>query len=149
MSRASDLLLAFEDLTWENYVALSDKIVQVNRHDIEGELMRHASTYSYYSGLLSFAKKRLSQAQLRLDQFMAQTRKGEHETRLSKGLKATDKYLEAYVISHPEYGDINIAADDARFKLGLLKSLVEALEQKKDMLVQLSANSRAETSIYK
>ena len=80
---------------------------------------------------------------------MAQTRKRESEDRLLANMKATDKYLEAYVISQPEYRELHEKVVTQNFKLNLITNLVQSLEQKKDMLVQLSANSRAETQIYR
>ena len=59
MSKSLHLLEALEDLTWENYVDIADEITKFSKHEIDDEITRQASIYSYYQGLLSVAKKRL------------------------------------------------------------------------------------------
>ena len=62
MNKAHDLLEALEDLTWENYVDIADAATQYDKHEIDNEMAKQASVYSYYQGLLSVAKKRLDDA---------------------------------------------------------------------------------------
>ena len=145
MSQAAALLEAYEDLTWENFVEISDSIVKFDKSNINEELERQASVYSYYIGLLGKSKKDMDDANLKLVQFMAETRK----EKKTDGGKQTAKDLDDYVMSHPDYFFLVTKANDSQFKYSLIRGLVQSLEQKKDMLVQLSANSRAETNLYK
>jgi len=57
MNKAIDLLNALEDLTWENYVDIADAATQFDKHDIDTEMAKQASKYSYFQGLLSVSKK--------------------------------------------------------------------------------------------
>ena len=75
MNKAQNLLEALEDLTWSNYVDIADAITKFDKHEIDAELARQASVYSYYQGLLSMSKKNLDEANLTLTTYMAQTRK--------------------------------------------------------------------------
>jgi hypothetical protein len=88
----------------------------------------------------------MDKAGLKLVQFMAETRKEQKENASGK---YTAKDLDDYVMAHPDYFLLVETANDAQFKYSLIKGLVQSLDQKKDMLVQLSANSRAETNLYK
>ena len=146
MNKATDLLEALEDLTWENYVDIADGVTQFNKHEIDDELARQASVYSYYQGLLSVAKKRLDDANLDLTKFTAQTRK---DQKASTAAKQTAKDLDDFVESSSEFAVYTSKVNDASFKYTLLKGLVSSLEHKKDMLVQLSSNRRAETNLYR
>ena len=146
MSKANDLLEALEDLTWENYVDIADGVTQFNKHEIDNELTRQASVYSYYQGLLSIAKKRLDDANLDLTKYTAQTRK---EKKSSTVAKQTAKDLDDFVESTEEFVQYSKEVNNASFKYTLLKGLVSSLEHKKDMLVQLSSNRRAETNLYR
>ena len=146
MNKAQSLLEALEDLTWENYVDIADGITQYDKHAIDDEMTRQASIYSYYQGLLSIAKKKLDDANLELTKFTAQTRKERKETSASK---QTAKDLDDFVESSEEYYLHTKRVNDAQFKYTLLKGLVSSLEHKKDMLVQLSSNRRAETNLYR
>jgi len=148
MNKAETLLVAFRDLNWENYIEISDAIVRFDKNNVEGELIEQASIYSYYQGLLTVAKREYDKSQLDLAQFVATSRKDEQETCLKTGRKVTEKSLEAFVISLPDYKEKTEYAIELSYKLSLLKGLVEALQHKKDMLVQISANTRAETKLY-
>jgi hypothetical protein len=145
MNRAENLLEAFDDLTWENYVEITQSIALVNMDNIDEELVRQSSTYAYYSGLLAVAKKKMDEANLTLTTFSAQTRK---EKKSSTIAKQTAKDLDDFVEASDDFRVYTQKAIDVSSKYNLLKSLVSALNHKKDMLVQLSSNRRAETNLY-
>lgn len=146
MKKSQDLLDALEDLTWENYVDIADGITQYDKNNIDDEMTRQASIYSYYQGLLSIAKKRLDDSNLDLTTYTAQTRKERKESSLAK---QTSKDLDDFVESSSEFALHNTKVNAAQFKYTLLKGLVSSLEHKKDMLVQLSSNRRSETNLYR
>jgi hypothetical protein len=146
MNKAQNLLEALEDLTWENYVDIADSVTQYDKHEIDTEMARQASIYSYYQGLLSVAKNRLDEANLTLTKFCAVARK---EKKNASTTKQTAKDLDDFVMSEPEFALYTKKVNDAQFKYTLLKGLVSSLEHKKDMLVQLSSNRRAETNLYR
>jgi len=148
MTRADELLLAYEDITWEAYVDLTDNLVAINRADMDRELAHQPSLFSYYVGLQAVAKKRLDESNTKLAQAMATTR-----NRLDQEARGTGKKLPAATLDSLVTGDIMVTdlqheVDNRVFKYTLMKGLVSALEQKATMLVQLSANGRAETKLY-
>jgi|TARA_R110000851_G_scaffold262004_1_gene414537 adenine C2-methylase RlmN of 23S rRNA A2503 and tRNA A37 len=146
MNKATDLLEALEDLTWENYVDIAEKATLVDKNNLDDDLVRHSSIYSYYQGLLSVAKKRLDEANLDLTTYTATTRK---EKKSSTIAKQTAKDLDDFVESNDEFRVYTQRANEAAFKYTLLKGLVSSLDHKKDMIVQLSSNRRAETNLYR
>ena len=77
---------------------------------------------------------------------MALTRK---EKKASTVAKQTAKDLDDFVESTSEYAVYTEKVNEASFKYTLLKGLVSSLDHKKDMLVQLSSNRRAETNLYR
>jgi len=141
-----ELIESLEDFTWENYKDISDALVQFNEYEVENEMMRQASVYSYYYGLMGMAKKMVNERSLQLTRFMSKLRK---EAKSSSSVKLTAKDLDDLVFADDQYHARQTALDDATFKYELLKGLVRALEQKKDMLQQVSANKREETKLYK
>jgi hypothetical protein len=146
MNKATDLLEALEDLTWENYVDIADAATKFDKHEIDSELAKQASVYSYYQGLLSVAKNKLDKANLELIKYTAQTRKEKKGSTLAK---QTAKDLDDFVESSAEFAVYTESVNECSFKYTLLKGLVSSLEHKKDMLVQLSSNRRAETNLYR
>jgi hypothetical protein len=104
--------------------------------------------YSYYNGLLSEAKKREEYAELALTQYMATTRT-EHKDKHAKDLrKLTANDLQAHVEAQTKYMEKKSALLQATNKTELVKGIVRALEHRKDCLIQLSSNARAETKIH-
>ena len=145
MDKATKLLKGYESMSWETYIKLADGLVEINKEDLEGELLRQASNYAYLNGLSSLAKRDLDVASSKLDQYIAITRKSESMKRI--GEKTTDKMLESLVTSQPEYQQLVEDLTNKTYKYNLIRNLVQAIECKKDMLIQLSANNRAEINL--
>ena len=117
MNKAGNLLEALDDLTWENYIDIADGVTLFDKHNIDEELARQSSVYSYYQGLLSVAKKHLDDANLELTKYCAQTRK---EKKRSTPVKQTAKDLDDFVESSDDFVFYSKAVNDAYFKLSLI-----------------------------
>lgn len=141
-----DLTVLLEDFTWENYKDISDALVKFDDRNIENEMFRQASVYSYYFGLMGAAKKQMNDLDTELVRLSSMLRRDFKQN--STG-KLTAKDLDDLVFSDAGYIQAVGAVNDATFKYELLKGLVRALEQKKDMIQQVSANKREETKLYK
>jgi hypothetical protein len=141
-----ELIETLDDFTWENYKDISDALVSFSDHAVEDEMFRQASIYSYYYGLMSVAKKTVNQRSLQLTRYTAQLRK---TAKFESSTKLTAKDLDDLVLSEDQYLERQTLLDEATFKYEMIKGLVRALEQKKDMLQQVSANKREETKLYK
>ena len=116
MNKAQTLLEVFDDLTWENYVDIADTITLFNEHEIDTEMARQASVYSYYQGLLSISKQKLDDANLTLTQYTAMTRK---EKKDASSVKLTAKDLDDYVESRDTFRVHTKSVNDAQFKYTL------------------------------
>ena len=145
----NDLIESLDDFTWDNYKVISDALVDFDEHNVEQQMFKQASVYSYYYGLMCAAKRYMNQCSVDLTQFMSQLRKTLKREKPREGVKLTAKDLDDLVFSDPDYAKKQTFVDDSTFKYELLKGLVRALEQKKDMLQQVSANKREETKLYK
>lgn len=140
------LLESLKHFNWETYHIISDELLKFDDHSIDSELSRQASVYSYYHALMAFAKKELSDGENKHTQLMSQLRK---EKRIEGGGKLTAKDLDDAVLCDEQLKEHQDLVNDLEFRYELLKGLVKALEQKKDMLQQVSANKREETKLYK
>jgi len=140
------LIETLDDFTWENYKDISDALVSFNDHAVEDEMFRQASIYSYYYGLMSKAKRMLNESSVEITRYAANLRK---VSKRESSTKLTAKDLDDIVFGDDYYSELQSSVDEATFKYEMLKGLVRALEQKKDMLQQVSANKREETKLYK
>lgn len=149
MSKSQDLLTAYEQLDWDLYVQLADGLCKVDRHDIEEELVSFPRVFSYYSGLYEYARQDVAKWEARLEKMTAELKREAADQLKSAGTRPTvDAVMTRVNVSE----DLYIFKEDLEVRkgrLGLLKSLVSGMQSKKDMLVQISANSRAEIQLAK
>lgn len=138
-----------DEFEWEDFVKLSNRINSINQVDLSNELEHQAAVYSYYGGILSNIKRDLDLQENTLNKLEADIRssfyksyKDEHKT------KPTDKMTEAQVLSNDAYQSVKKSIIHLEYKYNLFKGLLHGLDQKKDCLVQLSSNRRAETKLY-
>jgi hypothetical protein len=143
-----DINQVVDDLDMETYNEICQRITKIDRSNMDVELSRHASHYSYYSAMQDLCKRKLDDGNLDLTMYMAQTRKLRTEECVGFAKKPTAKDLDDYVISQDEYRRLALRVNELTLKYNMLRSLVQSLGQKKDLLVQLSANMRAEKNIY-
>ena len=146
MSQAEKLLSVLDNLSWENFPIIADAVTKFDKDDIDDEMVRQASIFSYYQGMLAQAKQHLDKANLDLTTYTASSRK---EAKACSSIKLTAKDLDDAVESSENFKTLSKQAIDAQFKYTLLKGLVSALDHKKDMLVQLSSNRRSESNLYR
>ena len=135
----------FKNLNISEYYELQRQAVAFDDHNIEEEMTKQASNYAQYHALLMIGKRELDKENRELDRISAQLSQEYRKT----AAKATAKAVEDYVFCHPEYLAQREVMDDVSFRYGLLKGLVKAIEQRKDMLQQCSANKREKTKLYK
>tara|TARA_R100001594_G_scaffold44993_1_gene77537 strand:+ start:1070 stop:1519 length:450 start_codon:yes stop_codon:yes gene_type:complete len=148
MTKATDLLLAYENLDWEVYINLSEDLTKIDTMSIDDELSKQATVFSYYSGLYEHAKRDSEIKEIELTQAMADAKIKAQAECEATGKRPTANLLETYVNLDPACNEMSRNLTESKYRLGLLKSLMSSLSHKKDMLVQISANQRTEKGIY-
>ena len=137
-----------ESLPLERYLEIGKDVSRINPEELDDELMRQASTYTYFSILESEAHQLYETAMSEFLRYQSTAKVEERERRQRDKQKATDKSLEDWVSAQPEYQELlsnTIEADGRRKRI---RGIVRGLEQRKDTLIQLSSNKRAESKIY-
>jgi len=147
--RASDLLTAYEHLDWDLYVELADFLCKVDRHGIEDELVAFPRMFSYYSGLYEYARQDVAKWEAKLEKMTAELKREAADQLKSSGTRPTVDAVMTRVNTSEELYIFKEDLEVRKGRLGLLKSLVSGMQSKKDMLVQISANSRAEIQLAK
>jgi hypothetical protein len=148
MTKANDLLLAYDNLSWEVYINLSEDLTYVDMMDIDSELRKQATLFSYYAGLYEHAIRDAGITEGELTQSQAAARiRGQAECEV-KGVRPTVAVLDSFVNADELCIKLNFSLVETNYKLGLLKRLMQSLSHKKDCLIQLSANQRDEKKIY-
>jgi len=149
MAKASDLLQAYEQMDWDMYVTLSDGLCKIDSHSVEDELVTFPRIFSYYSGLYEYARQDVAKSEAKLEKFVSELKRDAADELKSAGVRPTVDAVITRVNTSNELYMIKEDLEVQKGKLGLLKSLVTSMQAKKDMLVQISANSRAEIQLSK
>ena len=142
------LLWALEDVSVDTYQEISDALIKFHAVQVDLELQRQASLYSYYHVLMAAAKNQVNDSESNLEKYISLTRSITKENSRKQKLKLTARDLDDIVTSADEYFELKQIVTDKSLVYELLKGLVKALEQKHAMLVQVSSNRRAETKLY-
>jgi len=134
------------NITLEVYENTVREMGQVARdpNDVADQLREISALYGYYYGIMIKAKRLLDNAEGALENYKASARTDKR----SEGVKLTAIAAEDYVQSLELTGELNKEVLRLKEGYGYAKGICNTLEMKKDMLVQLSANSRQESKLY-
>jgi hypothetical protein len=134
------------NITLETYQSTVADIGQVARdpNEVANQLREISALYGYYYGVMIKSKRLLDNAEDALENYKASARTGKR----SEGVKLTAVAAEDYVQSLELTGELNNEVLRLREGYGYAKGICSSLDMKKDMLVQLSANSRQESKLY-
>ena len=141
----NDLSELLSNFSWDNYKQISEAISEINQNEMEREMAHQPSMYSYYHGLMASAKHEHNDLQTDVNALTAKLRAG-HKN--ASSVKLTAKDLDDLVMSDEAYITASKDLNEASFRYEVLKGLCRALEHKKDMIVQMTSNRRAETKLY-
>ena len=132
-----DLYLKFA----KDYLTVSDQNMDVC-------LQKHTSIYAFFGAVLAHAKDVLNDTEAEFDYQEAIFREARRKDLQEKGMKATDRALDAYLKTVDALRQQAKYVREAQHKYNLAKNLVSSLDHQKDMLVQMSANKRAEIKLH-
>jgi len=135
-----------ESLNQDTYQYIVDIVSKVARdpNTAADQLSNISSQYAYYYGIMIRTKRLLDDCEDALENFKASAR----TSRRSEGVKLTAVAAEDYVQSLDLTNDLNDQVRRSKESYGYAKGICNTLEMKKDMLIQLSANSRQESKLY-
>ena len=138
----------FENPNWEEFMPISLDLQEINRLNVDDELSKHPGAYCFFHGMMVEAKKEADVANQEQERYWHTSRVTALEYRTVEGKKTTEKILDSLIFQDQKYNTLKRASIDATYLYNLLKALVSGLEHKKDCLVQLSSNRRAEARTF-
>ena len=136
----------YEDIE-NTYMDITEKYINISEHNFQGAMCTHPSTYAFFAGVMAYAKQQVELLGLLADTTYAKIREQRSSAALAKGQKATDKSLDSFIKSQTEFQEAAQAHATAAFKYNLCKNIVSSLDHQKDIIIQLSANKRAEAKL--
>lgn len=139
----------------ETSVVLADGNIEndlyIDQRDLQEEFLKQPELYAWWATMTEIAKDLVARQKFFLERLAA---KLDFDIRnpppLPDGSKdstrITEKYIENRINSHPDYEREMFRFLEYKKQLGLLQAGSEAMVQRKDMLISLGANYRAEAS---
>lgn len=143
------------NLELEPGVVLTSEIqddLYINHADLQEEFLRQPELFAWWASTCELAKDLVARQKFLLERLAANI---DHQARmeaetasqaLGKTVKLTEKMVENTVIGNKEYQTAMLQYLELKKQYGMLQAGKEAIEQKKDMLISLGANYRAEAS---
>ncbi len=118
---------------------LSIKIENLNE-----DIARQPGLFAYYHEQLRQAEEAYKHAKLRAEIYEAALDRQVRDQALARSEKITETIVEKRIRAVPGWADHQKEIITAEAAMNQLKGVVEAMRQKKDMLVTVAANARAE-----
>jgi hypothetical protein len=120
------------------------KDTSINPLDLSDGMMQQASLFSHYGELAAKAARQVDDVKLLLENTEAAVYRKLRDDFAGRGEKVTEAQLEKLVTRHEQVIAMKKALNEAKQIEAVAKTAVEALRQRKDMLVQLGAHEREE-----
>lgn len=126
------------------YSSSLDEDLFVDRFNLSQEFEKHASRFAWYSTCYELAIDYENRVKTELERAYANLDSTFRKQMEQLGLKFTEKKIEGLVLTHATYIQLQDALNEAKLQTGLLKAAKDAMIMKKDCLISLGANQRAE-----
>jgi hypothetical protein len=131
----------------DSYMEITKKYIAISEYNFQEAMTKHPSTFAFFAGVMAYAKKEMDRAHLICETREAEFREARREDMKQSGLKTTDRALDAYLKIQPELQTLQRGLVVKAHKFNLCKNIVSSLDHQKDIIIQLSANKRAEAKL--
>jgi len=131
----------------ETYLEITKQYLQVSESSVDQRLFQHSGIYAFFGAVLAHAKQKMDEASNTLDLVEATVREERRASLVESGKKATDRALDAFVKTVASVQEAQDAHRKCAHRYHLAKNIINSLDHQKDMLVQISANKRAESKL--
>ncbi len=121
-----------------------DEDLFVNMGDINTDFAEHSRKFAWYATAYEICEAQVGKEKDALKNLEARLDFDARQDMEAAGVKATDKKVEATVLTQPSYVAQQSKYRRAELAAGLAKAARDAMMHRKDMLVGLGANYRAE-----
>ncbi len=143
-----EVRVEIEGITYE---ASLEEDIEIDGQDLDAEFLTQARKFAWWAMVSELAKDLMNRRKYELDQLYARL---DHKVRMeascppppAKPIKLTEKMVENSVITSPEYKTAYESYLEIKKYHGMLSVGREAFVQRKEMLISLGANYRAEGS---
>jgi uncharacterized protein YifN (PemK superfamily) len=118
--------------------------MSINDADLSDSMKRQAPLYTHYAMLTAQAQRQMDRAKIQTE--LTESKVHDRLTRAAKesGEKVVEAAIAKQILRDPEYLKAHIRYADAKMVYTLAKESLEAMKQRRDMLVQIGVAAREE-----
>lgn len=120
------------------------KKLKINDKNLNAELLEQPGLFARYAFEMSKKKQEFDELELELDILEAEIDKKIRIEFVANNVKYSEKKIEREIMIEPKVKELKIKIIKVYTEYCILRSIANAYEQRKDMLVSLCANRRAE-----
>jgi len=142
----NDIELTYSKLS-DTYMDITKTYLAIDEGNVEKALLQHTGVYAFFGAVLAYAKNRSNVIESEYEYEEAKIREDRRREMQEEGKRATDRALDAYVKTVQDLRTLKRRVNDAEHRYNLARNIMHALDHQKDMLVQISANKRAEVKL--
>lgn len=116
----------------------------ISPEDLDSAFISQASLFAFYAEQSRIANKKVDNFKMRIDMVEAELDKEIRDEAALTSSKITEKSIEQEIKRSERYQKAVMSYNDAKAMAQLLRDSLDALKQRKDMLIQLGNNQREE-----
>ena len=128
--------------------ALARVSTAIDEMQLQDEYVRLPSDFAYFSELYADSKKAFAETKLERDLTRSRLRMIARETIEVSGKRATESMVDCAVESDPAWLEVKTKEIECEAEVARIYGVLEALRTKRDMLIQLGAQARAEMKSF-
>lgn len=118
--------------------------LRVDGYNLDEDIMRQPGLFASYAEAHGMAEKSLRLAKLKAEVYEAALYGAERDKFVARGVKPSELQIRSKIVTNDVWRRHQEEVIDCEAKVDQVKAVVEAMRQKKDMLVTFSANKRNE-----
>lgn len=118
--------------------------VEFSPENLDVAYIEQASLFAYYAEQSRLASKKMDNFKLRINTIEAELDKECRDEAISTGTKVTEKAIEQSIARNDKYIKSVLAFNDAKATHQMLRDILDAFKQRKDMLMQIGLTRRDE-----
>lgn len=120
------------------------KDVAFSPENLDDAFINQASLFCFYAEQSRQASKKMDNLKLRMEIFEAEADKQVRDDAATTGAKITEKVVEAAITRNEKYTKAVMSYNDAKATHQMLRDILDAFKQRKDMLMQIGLTRRDE-----
>jgi len=136
-----DISVTFNGVTYQSSL---EEDVKINSSDLDGEFVEQPRKYVWWAVLSEIAKDLVAQKKYEMEMLYARLDHEKRTAAMAAKVKLTERMVENEVITDTRYQKCMAEYLEIKKQNGVLGAGKEAFAQRKDMLISLGANYRAE-----